>query len=224
MTMTDPATRNGAIAQSTYTPAELSWLLAGRDNPEAERARQILGLTVVAEGDELIRTAVQSLRARNLVSVDENGDVDIEQATKVIGFVLGTGTDWTRLGIEDNGRVEVLVIVSSPEVESALILRLDEFGNYLAAATNPGVHASQITGTMVAGYLTQGPKVAVSVRRDTSARSSALVVQADTSTDAFTVVVRSGIEGTADIVEPATDVVDRATFLAQLETQLADEA
>ncbi|MET0989047.1 MAG: hypothetical protein ABWY54_00220, partial [Glaciihabitans sp.] len=120
-----------------------------------------------------------------------------------------------------NGQVEALVVVKSPEVENSLILRLDEFGNYQAAATLAGVHASQITGTMVSGYLSQGPKVTVSVRRDTADSSSVLVVHADVATDEFTITTRAGVTGAEDVTPPETVVTDRATYLSNLEAQLA---
>lgn len=222
MTINDTATHNGAVAASNYTPAELSYLLAGRDNAEANRAREILGLDELHEGDASLLTAVQSLRARGLVTATPEGDVDLEQSTKVVGFVLGTGTDWTRLAVDANGTVSALVVVKSPEVENALILRLDEFGNYQAAATLAGVHPSQITGTMVSGYLGQGGLVTVSVRRDTPESQSVLVARADTATDEFTITNRSAIPGSDDVTDGQTVVVDRATYLANLESQLAD--
>lgn len=220
MTTLDAATHNGAIAASTYTPKELSYLLAGRDNIEAVRAREVLGLEVVTEGSPVILDAVQSLRTRGLVTVDDEGDVDLEQSTKVLGFVLGTATDWTRLGVEAAGRVEVLVVLKSPEVGNALILRLDQFGNYQAVATSPGVHGSEIVGTMVTGYLSQGGRVSVSVRRDTADFHSVLVVDADTDAGSFTLTNSEGITGVPTVTPPETSVVDKAAYLAALETQL----
>lgn len=220
MTTLDAATHNGAIAASTYTPKELSYLLAGRENVEALRAREIFGLELVTEGSPVLLEAVQSLRTRGLVTVDDNGDVDLEQSTKVLGFVLGTATDWIRLAVEAAGRVEALVVLKSPEVGNALIMRLDQFGNYQAVATKPGVHGSEIVGTMITGYLAQGGKVSVSVRRDTANHHSVLVVDANTDSGEFVLTNSEGISGAPVVTPPETVSVDKAAYNAALESQL----
>jgi hypothetical protein len=136
------------IQVSSYTPTELSYLLAGRDNVEARRARSVLGLAEMQEGDPELLLAVQSLASRGLVSVTEHV-VEISGPAKVLGYVLGTATDWTRLIVQADARVDAVVVITSPEVPGSLALRATSLGNYEAVATQPGVHPSQITAAMV---------------------------------------------------------------------------
>jgi hypothetical protein len=214
------ATTVADLAPSTYTPGELAYLLAGRDNPEAVRARSILGLAELGEGDDRILPAVQSLASKG--QVDTNGeDVQLSLSAQTIGFVLGTATDWTRVVVNADGNIDVLIVVSAPEVLGGLVLRADRLGNYLAVATKPGVHPSQISGSVVAGYLANSKAITVSIHRDTSSSKRALAADR-TEAGAWTLTKRVGLGGD-DIASPSTAETDEAAFLADLETLLADE-
>jgi len=205
---------------SSYTPTELSYLLAGRDNVEARRARSVLGLAEMHEGDPELLLAVQSLASRGLVRVEENV-VEISNPAKMLGYVLGTGTDWTRLIVQADARVDAVVVIVSPEVPGALILRATSLGNYEAVATQPGVHPSQITGSMVSGYLANFDEVLVSVHRDTPDLSGVLVMEHTRGSDDWSVTLRTAVPGTDDVVDGTTEVVDETTFYSNLEHLLA---
>lgn len=215
MTATDAPTQ-----VSSYTPTELSYLLAGRDNVEARRARSVLGLAEMHEGDPELLLAVQSLASRGLVRVEEN-TVEISNPAKVLGYVLGTATDWTRLIVQADARVDAVVVIVSPEVPGALILRATSLGNYEAVATQPGVHPSQITGSMVSGYLANFDEVLVSVHRDTPDLSGVLVMEHTRGSDDWSVTLRTAVPGTDDVVDGTTEVVDETTFYSNLEHLLA---
>lgn len=212
------------LATSTYTPTELSYLLAGRQNPEAARARSVLGLAEVFEGDPSILASVQSLQARGLVTIggEDNETVELAESTQLLGYVLGAGDDWTRLLVALDDRVEVLVVVSVPEFPTTLVLRADRIGNFTAVAVNPGTHPSQVVGMVVSGYLAQVPKATFSIFRDKGDQSRVLVAEALISEDQFTVVRRSGLAGESDVAGGQTAVVDKAAYLANLELLLAD--
>jgi len=212
------------IAASSYTPAELSYLLAGRQTPEAARARQVLGLAEIFEGDPSILPSVQSLRARGLVTIggEDDDTVELAQSTQAMGYVLGTANDWTRLAVATPDRVEALVVASAPGVPSALVLRADRVGNYQAVATKPETHPSQIVGMVVSGYLAQVDQVTVSIHRDKGDDARVLVAEASVSADQFTVTRRSGLTGADDVADGETVVVDKATYLSNLETLLGE--
>ena len=208
------------IQTSSYTPTELSYLLAGRDNVEARRARSVLGLAEMNEGDPELLLAVQSLASRGLVRVKGNA-VEISTPAKVLGFVLGTGTDWTRLIVQVDGGVEAIVVISSPDAPGALALRATSLGNYEAVATQPGVHPSQITGSIVSGYIANFDQVLISVHRDTTTLSAALVVEHTRGSDDWSVTLRTAVPETDDVADGTTEVVDEKTFYSNLEHLLA---
>jgi hypothetical protein len=206
------------IQVSSYTPTELSYLLAGRDNVEARRARSVLGLAEMQEGDPELLVAVQSLASRGLVSVVEN-KVEISGPAKVLGYVLGTATDWTRLIVQADARVDAVVVITSPEVPGSLALRATSIGNYEAVATQPGVHPSQITG--VTGYLDNFDDVLVSVHRDTSELSGVLIMEHTRGSDDWSITLRTSVPGAEDVPDGTTETVDEKTFYSNLEHLLA---
>jgi hypothetical protein len=208
------------IQVSSYTPTELSYLLAGRDNVEARRARSVLGLSEMHEGDPELLLAVQSLASRGLVRVEEN-IVEIANPAKVLGFVLGTGTDWTRLIVQADGRVDAVVVIASPDVPGALALRATSLGNYEAVATQPGVHPSQITGAMVTGYLDNFDQVLVSVHRDTTELSGVLIMEHTRGSEDWSITLRTSVPGAEDVADGTTEIVDEKTFYSNLEHLLA---
>jgi hypothetical protein len=208
------------IQVSSYTPTELSYLLAGRDNVEARRARSVLGLAEMQEGDPKLLVAVQSLASRGLVSVVEN-KVEISGPAKVLGYVLGTATDWTRLIVQADARVDAVVVITSPEVPGSLALRATSIGNYEAVATQPGVHPSQITGAMVTGYLDNFDDVLVSVHRDTSELSGVLIMEHTRGSDDWSITLRTSVPGAEDVPDGTTETVDEKTFYSNLEHLLA---
>ncbi|MET0990200.1 MAG: hypothetical protein ABWY54_06105 [Glaciihabitans sp.] len=206
------------MTSSTYTPAELSYLLAGRDNAEAVRARSILGLEEFTEGDPRILPAVQSLSSKGLVTAIDD-DVAISETAQALGYLIGNANDWTRIALLADGRVEALVVLSAPGVDGGLILRADRMGNYEAVATLPGVHPTQVTGSIISGYLSQWAEVTVSLHRDLDERATALVMEHVASGD-FVITKRTGLAGPDVTDDPV--VVTEAEYLADLEAILAD--
>jgi hypothetical protein len=221
---------DSSIKGITYTPAELSYLLAGFDSAEARHGRNMLGLAQLHEGDPGILRAVQSLANRGLVTVDASGDpVDIAFSAKLLGYALGTGTDWTRLMAQVDGRLESVVVVESPGTPGVVILRTTPAGNFEALATNPNVGISDVVGALVRSYPTSTKDVIVSVTRDAPGLSGALIAEHVRGTDDWTVGLRATVPGADDIAPGVTEIVTEATFYSHLDqltasTVIATEA
>lgn len=205
---------------STYTTEELSYLLAGRTNPEAVRARSILGLEEFHEGDDRLLPAVQSLASRRLATADGE-DIVLSPQAKVLGYIVGNSTDWTRIVVKADDRVEALIVAVAPEANGTLVLRTTALRNYETVATKPGVHPSQITGMLVTGIAINSQELNLGVHRDKAEAYGKLVVQRHQGSAEWTITARAGIEGFDDLAEGESLVTDESGYLRTLEALIA---
>jgi hypothetical protein len=212
------ATPQTAAPTSAYTPVELAYLLAGRTGAGPELARRHLRLRELKEGDPEVPAAVQSMSARGLVSV-KGDDVQIENAAKVVGFVLGTADDWTRIIAATDSQTDVIFVVSSPDVPSALVVRVTPLGTFDIVATRPGVHRSQVAGQLSTVYLQNFDEVGLSVDRSGGGRDSEIRVERIRSEGVWRLHRRRGL-ATPDVLDEPVET-DEKQFLADLEQLLA---
>jgi hypothetical protein len=199
----------------TYTLLELGYLLAGQTTEGAILSRRMLGLPELTEGDPGIPAAVQSLSARSRITVDGD-DVRLDDTSKTIGFLLGTSDDWIRLIAATSPQTNVVFVVGSSKVPSALVLSLTPVGTFDVVASAPGVQRSQIAGRTVAAYLQNFDEVTISIDRTIGQEKRELKLER--SGDGWRLHRRLGLTG-AEILDDPIDV-DEPKFLADLEELL----
>lgn len=203
-----------------YSPSELSYLLAGRDESPAEFARETLGLTRLAEGDAGVLTGAQSLVASGRAAVV--GDtIEIGDEARLIGFLLGTSPRWVRVSIQtdapDEGVSSVAMAFAGSERESpSLAIRVLPLGNLEIAILDPAASVVSAAEALVRGYLGRYEIVTVAVQHRTESFSGELGASRPVDED-LRIVYRQRVPGHDRLAHPEVEAVTEEEFFTQLE-------
>jgi hypothetical protein len=209
---------------STYSPGELSYLLAGRTTAPADFARKSLGLEQLDEDDVGVLTGAQNLVANGKAAV-EAGLVQIGEEAKVVGYLLGTATDWIKVSIQtehaDEGVTSIAMAFASSEPDGpALVMRILPLSNIEIAVLGPEASTAVAAEALVRGYLERYEIVTVAVQRE-AGDFAGEVGAARTADTPLRVIRRIRVEGLDDVRHPQWEEASNADFLTQLATLLA---
>lgn len=204
---------------ASYTPAELSYLLAGRDSASAGFAREALGLVELNEGDEGVATGVQTLVSAGRAHV-ENGEVKISEEAMFIGYTLGTATDWLRVSIQTEKPEEGIASVAMAFVGSepgapALAVQVLPLGLVQFGIVEPTMTIAAGAVQLVEGYLGAYDTLAVAIQRDENGTESSLGF-ARGQGKPLRVLHRREVPEHADYADEAGENVDVAAVITQV--------
>jgi hypothetical protein len=181
-----------------YSPAELSYLLAGRPGSAAKRARDYLGLAELGEGDAGLLTGVQALAASARATVVD-GEIELSDAAKMVGFVLATASRWVRISIDADDTFVAMAFVQGPTVKETLILRILPLGNVEVALAEIGVASS--VRSMFTGYLGRHDTLLLSIRADETAGYREVAVDRIGTGAPITLIRAHRVLGLDDVAE-----------------------
>ncbi len=205
---------------ASYTPTELSYLLAGRDDDRAAFARLALGLAELHEGDVAVAEGAQALVSRGRATIDD-GEVVVGDEAKFIGYTLGTATDWLRISIQtekdDEGIISTaLAFIGSTRGGPAIAAQVLPLGNIEIGIVEPSATIAEGARRVVAGYLGAYGTIAVALQRDAGSERGALGF-ARSAADGVRILHRSSVPGWADIAHPEIEPADVDAALAQFD-------
>lgn len=204
---------------SRYTPAELSYLLAGRESESAGFAREALSLAELHEGDAGVATGAQALVANGRAHV-ESGSVVLGDEAKIIGYVLGTARDWLRLSLQTEnsdegvGTVAMAFVAGAPG-EPAVAARVLPLGIVEFGVVDPERTIADAAIALVEGYLGTYDTLAVAVQRDTGGVESSFGF-ARGQGEPLRVLHRRAVPGLDDLSGGEGEPVDTGVVVGQL--------
>lgn len=105
-------TISGIAAPPRFTRYELAYLLAGRDDVSARTSRDVFGIPVVEQGDPALQAGVSSLVARGLIDLEQDSVLPRNEAG-LVGFALGTATQWIALTVRVPEGLDLVVFVEA---------------------------------------------------------------------------------------------------------------
>lgn len=210
----------------TYSPVELSYLLAGRTSSSAHAARETLALQTLAEGDVGVLQGAQSLVAQGRAEV--TGDtIVIGEEARLVGFLLGTASRWIRVSLqmenEEEGVTTVAMAFADRDDSSpSLAVRVLPLGNVEVAILAPAASIEEATESLVKGYLDAYVIVTAAVEQRRGA-SSGEIGATRRSDDDLAIVYRKNVPDHEDRVHPQRDAATTTEFLDQVRSLIASK-
>lgn len=211
---------------ASYTPTELSYLLAGRDSASATFAREALGLTELNEGDEGVAAGAQALVSAGRAHI-ENGQMVLSEEAMFIGYTLGTATDWLRVSIQtgkpEEGIASVaMAFVGTEPGEPAVAVQVLPLGLVQFGILEPTTTIADGTVRLVEGYLGAYETIAIAIQRDHDGAASSFGL-ARGHGKPLRVLHRRDVPGHSDFADDAGETVDVAGAITQVRALVGTE-
>lgn len=204
---------------ASYTPAELSYLLAGRDTASAGFAREALGLVELAEGDEGVTAGAQALVSSGRAHI-VNGEMKLSEEAMFIGYTLGTATDWLRVSIQtekpEEGIASVaMAFVGSEPGEPAVAAQVLPLGLVQFGIVEPTTTIAEGAVRLIEGYLGAYDTLAVALQRDHDGVESSIGF-ARGQGKPLRVLHRREVPGHTDLADEAGENAEVPAVIAQV--------
>ncbi len=188
---------------------ELAYLLAGRDDPNVRRTRELMGIPTVMTGAELeYQAGLSGLITRGLIEADGEGVLPRNEAG-LLALILGTATQWVSIAVRTPDLVDLSLLVGSER--GACLVRRAPGPTFDVVFIKPGEQVPDVSARIVENLLDADPPKAVMVR------------SADVDQDRALLLIRSN-DGTLQLGDdpvfpgdadwPAPDLVPESTTRA----------
>ena len=157
-----------------FAAHELGFLLAGREDASANRSRELLGIPVVNEGDELLKIGLSSLIARGYIE-DNAEKVLPRNEAGLVGYTLGTASHWISILAATTEKSDLTIFVQGESL--CVMVRRAPVGTYDIVPLEPGSTVADAVEKGARKLLDAHDDVAIMLRAASTTDDGALFVR-----------------------------------------------
>lgn len=134
---------------------EFAYLLNVFEGPARDRSVSVFRAEEMVDDSTLSTAGVSSLIARDLATVDDDGDPGVKGVAAAVATALGHATRWTEISLLTEDSMDNVVLVEAPEV--ALMLQPRVLGTWFVFAQDAAISSAEATLRVVRQHVEQNP-------------------------------------------------------------------
>lgn len=134
---------------------EFAYLLNVFEGPARDRSVSVFRAEELVDDLTLSTAGASSLMARDLATVDDDGDLGVKGVAAAVATALGQATRWTELSLLTTDSMDNVVLVEAPDV--ALMLQPRLLGTWFVFAQDPAISSAEATLRVVRQHVEQNP-------------------------------------------------------------------
>lgn len=178
---------------------EIAYLLNVFEGPARDRSVSVFRAEDMMDDVTLSTAGASSLLARDMATVDDNGDVGVTGVAAAVAAAFGQATRWTEVSLLAADAMDNVLLIEAPDV--ALMLQPRLLGTWFVFAQDPAISSAEATLRLVRQHVQDNPG------------GSAYLVFKTLETENHLLVRSEGGSWTTGIPDFATDVVAETTGL-----------
>ena len=134
---------------------EFAYLLNVFEGPARDRSVSVFRAEELVDDVGLSTAGASSLMARDMATVDEDGDIGVKGVAAAVATALGQATRWTEISLLTEDSMDNVVLVEAPGV--ALMLQPRLLGTWFVFAQDPAISSAEATLRVVRQHVEQNP-------------------------------------------------------------------
>lgn len=134
---------------------EFAYLLNVFEGPARNRSVSVFRAGELVDDVTLSTAGASSLLARDLATIDEDGDLGVTGVAAAVATALGQATRWTEISLLTGDSMDNVVLVEAPGV--ALMLQPRLLGTWFVFAQDPSISSADATLRVVRQHVEQNP-------------------------------------------------------------------
>lgn len=132
---------------------EFAYLLNVFEGPARDRSVAVFRAGEMVDDLTLSTAGASSLLARDLATVDEDGDLGVTGVAAAVATALGQATRWTEISLLTADAMDNVVLLEAPGV--ALMLQPRLLGTWFVFAQDPAISSADATLRVVRQHVEQ---------------------------------------------------------------------
>lgn len=132
---------------------EFAYLLNVFEGPARDRSISVFRAEEMVDDVTLSTAGASSLMARDMATVDEDGDLGVTGVAAAVATALGTGTRWTEIALLTGKAMDNVALLEAPGVSLMLQPRL--LGTWFVFAQDPDITSAEATLRVVRQHVEQ---------------------------------------------------------------------
>lgn len=132
---------------------EFAYLLNVFEGPARDRSVRVFRAEEMVDDVTLSTAGASSLLARDMATVDEDGDLGVTGVAAAVATALGRATRWTEIALLTGEAMDNVALVEAPEVSLMLQPRL--LGTWFVFAQDPDISSAEATLRVVRQHVEQ---------------------------------------------------------------------
>jgi hypothetical protein len=134
---------------------EFAYLLNVFEGPARDRSVSVFRAGELVDDVTTSTAGASSLLARDLATVDDDGDLAVKGVAAAVATALGQATRWTELSLLAPDSMDNVVLLEAPAV--ALMLQPRVLGTWFVFAQDPAISSAEATLRVVRQHVEQNP-------------------------------------------------------------------
>lgn len=134
---------------------EFGYLLNVFEGPARDRSVKVFRAEEVVDDVALSTAGASSLMARDLATIDDDGDLAVKGVAAAVATALGQGTRWTEMSLLTEDSMDNVVLLEAPDV--ALMLQPRLLGTWFVFAQDSAISSAEATLRVVRQHVEQNP-------------------------------------------------------------------
>jgi hypothetical protein len=134
---------------------ELAYLLNVFEGPARDRSVSVFRAGELVDDVTLSTAGASSLLARDLATIDDDGDLGVTGVAAAVATAFGQATRWTEISLLTRDSMDNVVLVEAPGV--ALMLQPRLLGTWFVFAQDPAISSAEATLRVVRQHVEQNP-------------------------------------------------------------------
>ncbi|MEC5181151.1 hypothetical protein [Arthrobacter sp. CG_A4] len=132
---------------------EFAYLLNVFEGPCRDRSVGVFRAADMVDDVTLSTAGASSLMARDMASIDDDGDLGVKGVAAAVATALGTATRWTEVSLLTGDTMDNVVLIEAPGV--ALMLQPRLLGTWFVFAQDPAISSAEATLRLVRRHVEQ---------------------------------------------------------------------
>lgn len=132
---------------------EFAYLLNVFDGPARDRSVGVFRAGELVDDVTLSTAGASSLMARDMATIDEDGDLGVTGVAAAAATALGQATRWTEVSLLTGDTMDNVVLIEAPGV--ALMLQPRLLGTWFVFAQDPDITSAEATLRLVRQHVEQ---------------------------------------------------------------------
>lgn len=134
---------------------EFAYLLNVFEGPARDRSVSVFHAEEMIDDVTLSTAGASSLLARDMATVDEEGQLGVKGVAAAVATALGQATRWTEISLLSADSMDNVAFVEAPDV--AIMLQPRLLGTWFVFAKDPSLSSAEATVRIVQQHVAENP-------------------------------------------------------------------
>jgi hypothetical protein len=134
---------------------ELAYLLNVFEGPARDRSVSVFRAGELVDDVTLSTAGASSLLARDLATIDDDGELGVTGVAAAVATAFGQATRWTEVSLLTQDTMDNVVLLEAPGV--ALMLQPRVLGTWFVFAQDPSISSAEAVCRVVRQHVEQNP-------------------------------------------------------------------